>query len=58
MTTSNLPPIYCLKCRTHTDSIDPQPVVLKNGRNAVTSICAVCQGKKFRMGNLTQQAGQ
>ena len=42
--------IYCLKCRTRTDTLESQEVVLKNGRPAVTGQCAVCGTKKFRMG--------
>ena len=44
--------IYCLKCRVSTDSNDVREVVLKNGRDAVQSVCAVCGSKKFRMGKL------
>ena len=42
--------IYCFKCRSKTDTLEAQEVVLKNGRPAVTSQCTVCGTKKFRMG--------
>ena len=42
--------IYCFKCRTRTDTLEAQEVVLKNGRAAVTGRCTVCGTKKFRMG--------
>ncbi len=47
--------MYCLKCRTRTDSREVQPVVMKNGREAVSALCAVCGGKKFRIGQLTAE---
>ena len=52
MTTSTGIHIYCFKCRTKTESNDVQQVVLKNGRDAVRAVCAVCQTRKFRMGKL------
>ena len=50
MTSSASDQIYCFKCRTKTDTLEAQDVVLKNGRRAVTGPCAVCGTKKFRMG--------
>ena len=44
--------IFCFKCRSRTDSKDVQEVVLKNGREAVNALCAVCGTKKFRMGKV------
>lgn len=44
--------MYCLKCKAHTESREVQPVVMKNGRDAVSAVCAVCGGKKFRIGRL------
>ena len=52
MTTPTDTPIYCFKCRVKTESRDVQQVVLKNGRDAVSATCAVCETKKFRMGKL------
>ena len=42
--------IYCFKCRSKTDTLEAQEVVLKNGRPAVNGRCTVCGTKKFRMG--------
>ena len=42
--------IYCFKCRSKTDTLEAQEVVLKNGRPAVTGQCVACGTKKFRMG--------
>ena len=51
MTTTNDPnTIYCLKCRTRTETTNLEQVTLKNGRPAATGLCAVCGKKKFRMG--------
>lgn len=50
MTSAASEQIYCLKCRTRTDTQDPQEVVLKNGRPAMTGQCSVCGTRKFRMG--------
>ena len=50
MTSAANDQIYCLKCRSKTDMLESQEVVLKNGRAAVTGQCDVCGTKKFRMG--------
>lgn len=42
--------IYCVKCKTKTDSTAVTPVTMKNGRPAATAICTVCGTKKFRIG--------
>ena len=49
-TTNNPNAIYCLKCRTRTETTNLEQVTLKNGRPAATGLCAVCGKKKFRMG--------
>ena len=52
MTTTNYPnTIYCLKCRTKTETTNLEQVILKNGRPAATGLCSVCGKKKFRMGS-------
>ena len=48
--------IYCVKCRGKTESGDVQEVVMKNGRDAVSCICSVCGGHKFRIGKLRAEA--
>ena len=42
--------IYCVKCKTKTDSRDVQAVTMKNGRPATQGFCVVCGTKKFRIG--------
>lgn len=44
--------IYCVKCRTQTDSTEVTAVTMKNGRAATQAICVDCQTKKFRIGTL------
>ncbi len=44
--------IFCVKCRSKTDSRDVQGVTMKNGRPATQAICADCGTKKFRIGAL------
>ena len=48
--------IYCVRCRTRTDSNEVQEVVMKNGRDAVTAVCAACGTNKFRIGKLRVEA--
>ena len=43
---------YCMKCRAKTDSNSAEAVVMKNGQDAVKSICATCGAKKFRIGKM------
>ena len=43
---------YCMKCRTKRDIKDPKAIVHKNGKAAVTGICAICGTKVFRMGSM------
>ena len=50
MTSAASDQIYCFKCRSKTDTLEAQEVVLKNGRPAVNGRCTVCGTKKFRMG--------
>ena len=42
--------IYCVKCKSKTDSRDVQVVTMKNCRPATQAICVVCGTKKFRIG--------
>lgn len=39
-------PIYCVKCRDKTASIDPQVLVTKSGRYRRAAKCTECGGKK------------
>ena len=40
--------IYCLKCKTNTDNIDPKMFRTKNHRLIMLSKCSVCKNKKSR----------
>ncbi len=44
--------MYCFKCRKKTESDGVEEVEMKNGRDAVVSVCAACGTKKFRIGKL------
>ena len=46
------PMIYCVKCKTSTDSKDVEQIKMKNGRDAVVSFCTDCGTKKFRIGKI------
>jgi hypothetical protein len=50
MTTPSAPEMYCVKCRSRTESRDVQVVTMKNGRRATRSICVACGTQKFRIG--------
>ena len=39
---------YCLKCKKHTDNIDPKMFKTKNNRLLMQSKCSVCGTKKSR----------
>ena len=52
MTTTTEPtnPIYWVKCRTKTESLNVERVTMKNGRSATSAECQDCGTKKFRIG--------
>ena len=39
---------YCLKCRKHTENINPKVSKMVNDRTMVLSKCAICGSKKSR----------
>ena len=39
---------YCLKCRKHTESINPQVASTNNGKIMILSKCAICSSKKSK----------
>ena len=43
--------IYCLKCKAKRDITDVKPMVMKNGRPAMTGTCPVCNNKVFKIGS-------
>ena len=46
--------IFCVKCKSKTESTAVEPVTMKNGRPATQALCAVCGTKKFRIGKLAE----
>lgn len=41
---------YCVRCREKREIQNPQPVTLKNGRDAVKGTCGTCGTNLTRMG--------
>ena len=39
---------YCLKCKKHTENINPQVSSTSNGKIIILSKCAICGNKKSR----------
>ena len=39
---------YCLKCKKHTENINPQVSSTSNGKIMILSKCAICGSKKSR----------
>ena len=48
--------LYCVKCRSKTESTSVEEVKMKNGKDAVASICVDCGTKKFKIGKLPVEA--
>ena len=42
---------YCLKCKKHTENINPQVSSTNNGKLMILSKCAVCNSKKSKFIN-------
>ena len=42
---------YCLKCKTHTENINPQVSSTSNGKIMILSKCAKCNSKKSKFIN-------
>ena len=40
--------LYCVKCRTRTQTSDEREITTKNNRSALSGICVKCGTKKFR----------
>lgn len=49
--------LYCLKCKSHREALDPTPIYLSNGRPATQGICPVCGTKMMRMGATPEHEG-
>jgi hypothetical protein len=41
---------YCVKCKAKRDMKNEKQVTMKNGRNATSGICSVCETKMFKIG--------
>jgi Domain of unknown function (DUF5679) len=41
---------YCVKCKAQREIVNPQNVVMKNNKKAITGTCPVCGTKLFRIG--------
>ena len=39
---------HCLKCKKHTENINPQISNTSNGKSMILSKCAICDSKKSR----------
>ena len=39
---------YCVKCKKKREMKNTKEVTLKNGRHAISGICAVCGTKMFK----------
>ena len=57
MTSAASDQIYCFKCRSKTDTLETQEVVLKNGRPAVTGQCTVCGTREVPHGRGQEVTG-
>lgn len=48
--------LYCVKCKAKTQTRDLNPIIMKNGRDAVQGFCTVCGTKQFRIGKVPAAA--
>ena len=48
---------YCLKCKKHTKSINPQVSSTSNGKMMILSKCAICGSKKSKFINKQEAKG-
>ena len=49
--------LYCLKCKKHTEDINPQVSSTSNGKIMTLSKCAVCNSKKSKFINKQEAKG-
>ena len=43
---------YCLKCKSKQVVKNAQAVVMKNGRDAMRGVCAICSTSVYRIGKM------
>ena len=48
---------YCLKCKKHTENINPQVSSTSNGKVMILSKCAICNSKKSKFINQQEAKG-
>ena len=48
---------YCLKCKKHTQNIDPQISSTSNGKFMILSKCAICGSKKSKFIKIQEANG-
>ena len=48
---------YCLKCKKHTENINPQVSSTSNGKVMILSKCAICNSKKSKFINKQEAKG-
>ena len=48
---------YCLKCKKHTKSVNPQVSSTSNGKMMILSKCAICGCKKSRFIKIQEAKG-
>lgn len=41
---------YCMKCKEKREMKNPQEVTMKNGKEALSGTCSVCNTKMFKIG--------
>ena len=48
---------FCLKCKNHTENINPQVSSTSNGKVMILSKCAICNSKKSKFINKQEAKG-
>ena len=48
---------YCLKCKKHTENVNPQVSSTINGKIMVLSKCSICGSKKSKFTNKKEAIG-
>ncbi len=42
------PDSYCIKCKTHTDTLGKHTIILGNNRRALKGVCPICATETYR----------
>ena len=48
---------YCLKCKKHTENINPQVSITSNGKIMILSKCSICNSKRSKFINKQEARG-